>query len=41
MEKKKRTFDDNFAEREKLERDFWKRSDELQDEFDKLMEELD
>ena len=36
---KKRTLDDVIADREKLDAEYWKRSDKLQDEFERLMEE--
>lgn len=35
-----RTIEDVFAERDELEAKFWKRSEELNDEFDRLINEL-
>lgn len=35
-----RTIEDVIAERDQLEKEFWKRSEELNDEFDRLIDEL-
>ena len=34
-------FDEHFAYRDKIDTKYWKESDRLQDEYDKLMEELE
>ena len=34
-------FDEHFAYRDKIDAEYWKESDRLQDEYDKLMKELE
>jgi hypothetical protein len=41
MSDKKRTLDDNIKDRERLDREYWKRSEKLTDEFEVLMKEPD
>lgn len=41
MDEKKRTLDDNIRDRERLEKRYWKKSNELTDEFERLLKECD